>query len=408
MSMSSEESSNIQETIDWTGKVLNNKYIAIKRIGKGAFATVWLSFDMDKNRMVAIKIHNTHDYVDGEQDAQLLKSLKKQKIKCITDFIETFDILADDEYVDEEDGEDMHLCIVMELMGCSLADLLKEGKYKKGLPVDAVEKIYSQIKFAITELNNIGYVHTDIKPENILLEGISKKNNEIKNLFTNKFDYVLNNTKKELIKKKFSIKKIRNEAIKLTVKKLLEDIDTDSDTDSDSDSEYEYNKEDLNTTTDSEDGKDCNYCCIDDKYINNINVKLSDFGTCIKKNKLDTFSIQTRYYRAPEIILHMKYDEKCDMWSLGCTLFELLTGKMLFDPDDYVDEGCNIDERHLQLIQGVCGKIPNEILDKCERACKYFKKDGSFKGGKIKIIDIPESPLKKTILKCLSYYPDKR
>ena len=30
--------------------------------------------------------------------------------------------------------------------------------------------------------------------------------------------------------------------------------------------------------------------------------------------------IQSRYYRAPEVILGAKYDVAIDMWSLGCTL----------------------------------------------------------------------------------------
>jgi serine/threonine protein kinase len=38
----------------------------------------------------------------------------------------------------------------------------------------------------------------------------------------------------------------------------------------------------------------------------------------------------SRYYRAPEIILGTPYDEKIDMWSVGCVLAELYLGKPLF------------------------------------------------------------------------------
>lgn len=58
-------------------------------------------------------------------------------------------------------------------------------------------------------------------------------------------------------------------------------------------------------------------------------VKLTDFGTMLKFGETNG-TIQTRYYRAPEIILGHKFNEKIDLWSLGCTIYELATGKILF------------------------------------------------------------------------------
>ena len=40
--------------------------------------------------------------------------------------------------------------------------------------------------------------------------------------------------------------------------------------------------------------------------------------------------IQSRFYRAPEIVLGGEYSTPIDMWSLGCMLIELSTGKPLF------------------------------------------------------------------------------
>lgn len=58
-------------------------------------------------------------------------------------------------------------------------------------------------------------------------------------------------------------------------------------------------------------------------------IKLTDFGTMINF-KEDKCTKQTRYYRAPEIILGLNFNEKIDLWSLGCTIYELATGKILF------------------------------------------------------------------------------
>ena len=37
--------------------------------------------------------------------------------------------------------------------------------------------------------------------------------------------------------------------------------------------------------------------------------------------------VQTRHYRAPEVILELGWSQSCDVWSIGCILFELYTGK---------------------------------------------------------------------------------
>jgi serine/threonine protein kinase len=37
-----------------------------------------------------------------------------------------------------------------------------------------------------------------------------------------------------------------------------------------------------------------------------------------------TRGVVTLYYRAPEILLNLPYDQKSDMWSLGCIFAELL------------------------------------------------------------------------------------
>jgi serine/threonine protein kinase len=40
--------------------------------------------------------------------------------------------------------------------------------------------------------------------------------------------------------------------------------------------------------------------------------------------------VQSRFYRAPEVILRIPYNTKVDMWSLGCIVAELFTGEPLF------------------------------------------------------------------------------
>ena len=69
------------------------------------------------------------------------------------------------------------------------------------------------------------------------------------------------------------------------------------------------------------------------KSINNTQIKVIDFGSsCFIHDHLSSY-VQSRSYRAPEVILGCKYDYKIDMWSLGCILAELYTGNVVFQND---------------------------------------------------------------------------
>ena len=59
-------------------------------------------------------------------------------------------------------------------------------------------------------------------------------------------------------------------------------------------------------------------------------VKVIDLGSsCFTSDHLSSY-VQSRSYRAPEVILGLPYDQKIDIWSFGCILAELLTGTVLF------------------------------------------------------------------------------
>ena len=57
-------------------------------------------------------------------------------------------------------------------------------------------------------------------------------------------------------------------------------------------------------------------------------IKLGDFGSSIFINDNTSEPIGTIVYSAPEIIKNLQYNEKCDLWSLGITLYELFFGEL--------------------------------------------------------------------------------
>ena len=57
-------------------------------------------------------------------------------------------------------------------------------------------------------------------------------------------------------------------------------------------------------------------------------IKVIDLGSsCFQTDNLSLY-VQSRSYRAPEVILGLPYDPKIDIWSLGCILAELSSGEV--------------------------------------------------------------------------------
>ncbi|XP_041375755.1 serine/threonine-protein kinase PRP4 homolog [Gigantopelta aegis] len=86
-------------------------------------------------------------------------------------------------------------------------------------------------------------------------------------------------------------------------------------------------------------------------------LKLCDFGSAshVSENDITPYLV-SRFYRAPEIILGMGYDHNIDLWSVGCTIYELYTGKILFAGQS--------NNEMLKFMMDVKGKIPNKMIRK--------------------------------------------
>ena len=105
-------------------------------------------------------------------------------------------------------------------------------------------------------------------------------------------------------------------------------------------------------------------------------IKLIDFGGACYDDSKKSSVINTRQYRAPEVILEAGWSMPSDMWSLGCILAELYKGELLFATHENIE--------HLALIERVLGPFPRRLLS---RATKFvdeaFDSDGWHRMGRI-------------------------
>lgn len=92
--------------------------------------------------------------------------------------------------------------------------------------------------------------------------------------------------------------------------------------------------------------------------ISQCTVKLIDFGSCFCKHDARHSYVQSRWYRAPEVMLGMDHDEKIDVWSLGCVVAELLIGVPLF-------RGATV-AQVLAAQQAVIGPYPRSLINRLE------------------------------------------
>ncbi|XP_070601294.1 mitogen-activated protein kinase 13 [Erythrolamprus reginae] len=95
-------------------------------------------------------------------------------------------------------------------------------------------------------------------------------------------------------------------------------------------------------------------------------LKILDFGLARHTDTEMTGYVVTRWYRAPEVILNwMHYNQTVDIWSVGCIMAEMLTGKTLFKGKDYLDQ--------LTQILKVTGSPGEEFVQKLEdKAAKSY------------------------------------
>ncbi|XP_050973366.1 SRSF protein kinase 1a isoform X2 [Labeo rohita] len=149
------------------GDLFNGKYHVIRKLGWGHFSTVWLAWDIQGKRFVAMKVvksaeHYTETALD---EIKLLRSVRNTDPDDPNR--EMVVQLLDDFKISGVNGT--HVCMVFEVLGHHLLKWIIKSNYQ-GLPLPCVKSIIRQVLQGLDYLHTkCQIIHTDIKPENILM-----------------------------------------------------------------------------------------------------------------------------------------------------------------------------------------------------------------------------------------------
>ncbi|KAK9712192.1 Protein kinase domain [Popillia japonica] len=244
---------------------LNNQYEVLEFLGRGTFGQVVKCWKKGTNEIVAIKILKNHpSYArQGQIEVSILSRLSQENADEFN-FVRAFECFQ----------HKNHTCLVFEMLEQNLYDFLKQNKFSP-LPLKYIRPILQQVLTALLKLKQLGLIHADLKPENIML-----------------------------------VDPVRQP----------------------------------------------------------YRVKVIDFGSAshVSKAVCNTY-LQSRYYRAPEIILGLPFCEAIDMWSLGCVVAELFLGWPLYPGSSEYDQ-----IRYISQTQG----LPTEhMLNNASKTTKFFYRD---------------------------------
>ncbi|XP_020591910.1 SRSF protein kinase 1-like [Phalaenopsis equestris] len=324
------------------------RYIAQRKLGWGNFSTVWLAYDTRCEKFVALKIQKSAAQFQQAalHEVEILKAIAKgdpSNCKCIVHLLDNF----------KHSGPNgQHLCMVFETLGDSLLRLIRYNRYK-GIGLQNVKYVCRSILLGLDYLHReVGLIHTDLKPENVLLVStIDPVKDPIRSGFTPilvrpegnlKGTSIVNSTEKRL-KERAMRARARISERRASMGGLEHGL-----------VQKERSLEGID-----------------------LKCKIIDFGNACWVDKQMAGEIQTRQYRAPEVIVGAGYSFPVDMWSFACIAFELATGDVLFSPK--VGQVFTEDEDHLAQMMELLGKMPKKIAITGSRSKDFFDRYGDLK-----------------------------
>ncbi|KAF4439326.1 hypothetical protein F53441_12605 [Fusarium austroafricanum] len=316
----------------------DGQYKVIRKLGNGSFSTVWLAHDLKGSRYVALKI-TVSDKEEQSRELQMLHYLAKvapvESTKYITQLLGEFE---------HKGPNGTHKCLVLEAMGPSSCQMFlkppgrrRVSGEKERYPAQTAKHIFRDVLKGLSFLHKNGISHGDFQPGNVLFplknvdscdEATLHQPEDFKGWTTVE--------RKDGKKDKWAPR-------------------------------YLYAARPLSAYS----GLDGNFKIIDES----LEVKLSDLGGAYFFNDPPKKPIVPFGLRAPELILKGEVHKTQDIWSFGCILFELITGRPIFYLEGPFRDEFNPDDEHLFEVIDSLGPLPDELYSHWKTASLYYTKD---------------------------------
>ncbi|GAA5882867.1 hypothetical protein JCM3774_006321 [Rhodotorula dairenensis] len=145
----------------------NDRYVVVRKLGWGHFSTVWLARDTTVNKHVALKVVKsaTHYTETALDEIKLLQRVVESNPshpgrRHVVSLLDHFT---------HRGPNGTHVCMVFEVLGENLLGLIKRYHHR-GVPDHICKQIAKQVLLGLDYIHReCGIIHTDLKPENVLI-----------------------------------------------------------------------------------------------------------------------------------------------------------------------------------------------------------------------------------------------